>query len=120
MRVAPFVLDALEQNRTVEIEVELTDPAAAAGLLPGLSADVEVIIDRRDQVLRLPTSAIAEGGKVLVLERDRLAERVIVTGMRNWLFTEVKEGLGAGDLVVTSRNSTAVKAGARAQARGGR
>ena len=54
VRVAPFVLDALEQNRTVEIEVELTDPGAAAGLLPGLSADVEVIIDRRDQVLRLP------------------------------------------------------------------
>lgn len=119
-RVAPFVLDVLEQNRTVEIEVELTDPGATAGLLPGLSADVEVIIDRRDQVLRLPTSAIAEGGKVLVLDRGRLAERVVVAGMRNWLFTEVKGGLQAGDLVVTSRTSTDIKAGARAEARGGR
>ncbi len=31
-----------EQNRTVEIEVELADAAVAAGLLPGTSADVEV------------------------------------------------------------------------------
>ncbi|MCU0292167.1 MAG: efflux RND transporter periplasmic adaptor subunit [Thermoanaerobaculaceae bacterium] len=119
-RVAPFVLDALEQNRTVEIEVELTDPGATAGLLPGLSADVEVIIDRRDRVLRLPTSAIAEGGKVLLLDRGWLAERVVVAGMRNWLFTEVRDGLRDGDLVVTSRTSTDIKPGVRAEARGGR
>ena len=39
---APYVLDVEEQNRTVEIEVELDDAALAATLLPGTSADVEV------------------------------------------------------------------------------
>lgn len=118
-RVAPFVLDVLEQNRTVEIEVELAEPAAAAGLLPGLSADVEVIISRADGVLRVPTAAVAEGGKVLLLVDGRLAERRIETGMRNWQLTEAREGVTEGELVVTSRDSTAVKAGSRARARGG-
>ncbi|MGV8041813.1 MAG: efflux RND transporter periplasmic adaptor subunit [Thermoanaerobaculaceae bacterium] len=118
-RVAPFVLDVLEQNRTVEIEVELAEPTAAAGLLPGLSADVEIIISRVDGVLRLPTAAIAEGGKVLLLADGRLAERRVETGKRNWQLTEVREGVAEGELVVTSRDSTAVKAGSRARARGG-
>lgn len=118
-RVAPFVLDVLEQNRTVEIEVELAEPTAAAGLLPGLSADVEIIISRVDGVLRLPTAAIAEGGKVLLLADGRLAERRVETGKRNWQLTEVREGVAEGELVVTSRDSTAVKAGSRARTRGG-
>jgi HlyD family secretion protein len=117
MRVAPFVIDHLEQNRTVEIEVELSDAESGVGLLPGLSADVEVIIARAEDVLRLPTTAVAEGGKVLVLEAGRLSERTIERGMRNWLFSEVRQGLSADELVVTSRDSTAVKAGARARVR---
>jgi HlyD family secretion protein len=116
-RVAPFVLDLVEQNRTVEVEADFADPAAAARVLPGTSADVEVILSSREDVLRIPTSAIAEGGKVLVLERGRLAERSVAAGLRNWRFTEVIDGLGDGDLVVTARESTAVKAGARAVAR---
>lgn len=117
VRVAPFVVDHLEQNRTVEIEVELADTESVGGLLPGLSADVEIIISRADNVVRLPTAAVSEGGKVLVLEGGRLSERTIERGMRSWLFTEVKRGLHEDELVVTSRDSTAVKAGARARAR---
>lgn len=118
-RVAPFVLDTLEQNRTVEVEVELAEPGAAAGLLPGLSADVEVVVARAEGVLRLPTAAVGEGGKVLVLAGGRLAERRVETGKRNWLLTEVRAGVAEGEFVVTSRDSTAIKAGARARPRGG-
>lgn len=118
-RVAPFVLDALEQNRTIEVEVELREPEDAAGLLPGLSADVEVIVSRSEEVLRLPTAAVAEGGRVLVLAGGRLVERRIETGKRNWQLTEVLGGVAEGEVVVTSRDSTAVKAGVRARARGG-
>jgi HlyD family secretion protein len=117
VRVAPYVLDVLEQNRTVEIEVEFADPQVAAGLLPGTSADVEVILARRVGVPRIPTAAIAEGGKVLVLKSGRLEEHTISTGMRNWQFTEVKGGVTVGELVVTSRDSPDIKPGARARAR---
>lgn len=113
-RVAPYVLDLQEQNRTVEVEAVLADPATAEGLLPGTSSDVEVILARREGVLRIPTSAIAEGGKVLVLAGGRLEERTVQTGLRNWQFTEIRAGLTPGERVVTARDSAEVRAGARA------
>jgi HlyD family secretion protein len=115
VEVAPYVLDRLEQNRTVEIELELDDPAVAAGLLPGTSADAEVILSARDDVLRVPTQALLEGGRVLVLDHGRLAERKLQTGIRNWDLTEVTGGLSVGDLVVTSLDRPEIKAGARAK-----
>ena len=114
VEVAPYVLDRLEQNRTVEIELELDDPGAAAGLLPGTSADAEVILSAREDVLRVPTQALLEGARVLVLEGGRLVERRLGVGLRNWDLTEVTSGLAAGERVVTSLDRPEVKAGARA------
>lgn len=111
--VAPYVMDRLEQNRTVEIELELEDLAAAAAMLPGTSADAEVILSARDDVLRVPTSALLEGGKVLLLEGDRLVERTLQLGLRNWDMTEVAGGLAQGDRVVVSLDRPEIKAGAR-------
>jgi HlyD family secretion protein len=114
-RVAPYVLDVLEQNRTVEVEVELDDPQAMKGVLPGTSADVELILDRRDDTLRIPASAVAEGGKVLILKDGLLEERTIDVGLRNWRFAEVLDGLESGVKVVVARNSPDIKAGALAE-----
>lgn len=118
-KVAAYVEDRLEQNRTLEVEVELQDPEVAASLLPGTSADVEIVVDRRESTLRVPTAAVGEGGSVLVLEGGVLVERTVRTGLSNWEYTEVLEGLGEGALVVTSRESTQVKAGVRAVPRDG-
>jgi len=115
VEVAPYVLDRLEQNRTVEIELELDDPAVAASLLPGTSADAEVILSAKDGVLRVPTSALLEGGKVLVLDRGRLVEESLRLGLRNWDFTEVRGGLEPGARVVVSLDRPEVKAGAKAR-----
>jgi len=138
-RVAPYVEDAEEQNRTVEIEVTLEIPsavdlsAASAAdarrpdallptLLPGTSADVEVILATRDGVLRIPTLTLVEGHRVLVVDKDSdgagdtgtgiLATRAVETGLSNWDWTEVTEGLAPGALVVTSLDRTGVEEGA--------
>ena len=111
LRVAPFVLDVEEQNRTVEIEVNLDNPDQVR-LLPGTSADVEVVLEVRPDVLRVPTPALLEGGKVLVVKDGKLEERTVRTGLRNWDWTEVLEGLAPGDLVVTSLDKPEIKAGA--------
>jgi HlyD family secretion protein len=115
VEVAPYVEDRLEQNRTVEIELELDDSEFASTLLPGTSADAEVILDAHDDVLRVPTSSLLEGGKVLVLEEGRLVERTLKLGIRNWDFTEVEGGLTAGERVVVSLDRAEVKAGVRAR-----
>jgi HlyD family secretion protein len=117
-RVASFVLDVLEQNRTVEIEVEFDDEAALAGVLPGTSADAEIILETRQDVLRIPASAVAEGNRVLVLADGLLDERIIETGLRNWRWAEVVGGLAEGERVVVARNTPDIKAGARAEERG--
>ncbi len=114
-RVAPFVLDVLEQNRTVEVEVQVADPEAMEGVLPGTSADVEVILESREDALRIPASAVAEGGGVLILSDGLLVERTVEVGLRNWRFAEVVSGLDAGERVVVVRNSTDIKAGAQAE-----
>jgi HlyD family secretion protein len=113
LRVAPFVLDREEQNRTVEIEVGIDDLPPDVRLLPGTSADVEVILLVRDDVLRIPTPALIEGNKALVAEDGVLAERQLRIGVRNWDWTEVVHGLSSGDQVVVSLDRPEVKVGAR-------
>lgn len=115
VRVAPYVLDVEAQNRTVEIEVELEDLALAARLLPGTSADVEVILERRDGVLRLPTAAILAGDRVLAIVDGRLVDRVVTRGLANWDFTEIAAGLGEGDRVVAAIDRPEIVAGARVE-----
>ena len=50
--VGSVVSEAQQQNRTFDIEVEFDDAAFARTLLPGTSADVEIILRARDGVLR--------------------------------------------------------------------
>lgn len=112
-RVAPYVTAVEKQARTVDIEARFDHPEAPGRLLVGYSADVEVILAVRENVVRVPTSAIQEGGRVLVAGADgKLQERSIKTGLSNWEYTEVKEGLSAGERVVTSLEREGVKAGA--------
>ena len=112
-RVAPYVSAVEKQARTVDIEATLDPQSKPVRLLVGYSADVEVILTVRDQVVRVPTSALQEGGRVLVAGADgKLAQRQVKAGLANWEYTEVLEGLAAGDRVVTSLEREGVKAGA--------
>ncbi|HEY7761130.1 MAG TPA: efflux RND transporter periplasmic adaptor subunit [Burkholderiales bacterium] len=114
-RIAPYVLDVEKQARTVDVEVEFNDPKETGVLLVGYSADVEVVLDSRDDVLRVPTAAIQEGSRVLLYRPDgrRLEERRIQSGLSNWEYTEVTSGLSAGDQVVLSLERKGVAPGAK-------
>ena len=116
-RVAPYVLDQERQARTVEVEAEILD-AQNTGLLPGYSADVEIILDAREDVLRVPSSAVLPDDNVFVWDtQSGLIElRAIERGISNWEFTEVIDGLAAGEMLVTSIDRAGVADGAQAQA----
>jgi HlyD family secretion protein len=111
-RVAPYVSAVEKQARTVDVEVDFDEPQGGR-LLVGYSADVEIVLAGRDDVLRIPTSAIQEGGKVLVYADGKLEERAVKTGIANWEYTEVSDGLKPGERIVTSLERAGVKAGAR-------
>ncbi|MDJ0867595.1 MAG: efflux RND transporter periplasmic adaptor subunit [Myxococcota bacterium] len=114
-RVAPYVLDVEAQNRTVEIEVELDDRELAAALLPGTSADVEVIEAAREDALRVPAPTLLAGDRVLVARDGRLVEQPVEIGLKNWDYAEIRDGLEAGQLVVISLERAEVRAGARVE-----
>ncbi len=111
--VSSFVETRQEQNRTLRVEAVFEESQLPENLLPGLSADIEVILDACENVLRIPTYALLENNRVLVAAGDRLVERKVTTGLHNWSFTEIKSGLAAGEQVVVSLDRPEVKAGAR-------
>ncbi|HAF45473.1 MAG TPA: efflux RND transporter periplasmic adaptor subunit [Gallionellaceae bacterium] len=113
-RIAPYVLDLEKQARTVEVEVEFDKLAKNDNLLVGYSADVEIIHDTRQSVLRIPTQTLLEGGRVLLYgNKGVLEERKVTTGLSNWEHAEVTSGLVEGDRVVLSLDRAGVKAGVK-------
>ncbi len=113
-RIAPYVLDLEKQARTVEVEVEFDKLANEENLLVGYSADVEIIYDVRNQVLRIPTQTLLEGNRVLRYGSNGvLEERKVTIGLSNWEHTQVLSGLEEGDQVVSSLDRAGVKAGVR-------
>ncbi|MCG6966409.1 MAG: efflux RND transporter periplasmic adaptor subunit [Chromatiaceae bacterium] len=103
-RIADYVLDVEKQARTVDVEVEFSNPADIENLLAGYSADVEIILDVRKDTLRIPTEAVVDGNLVYVfLPGEKVIERrEVKTGTANWDHTEILAGLNEGELVVTS------------------
>lgn len=113
-RVASYVVAVEKQARTVDIEVSFMNEDDIQQLLVGYSADVEVVLDRRDNVLRVPTSALIDGNKVLVYqpETQKLKERSLTLGLTNWEYSQVISGLEEGEKIVTSLEQEGVKTGA--------
>lgn len=115
-RVAPYVTVVEKQSRTVDVEVDFAAPADAQGLLVGYSADVEVLLDVREGVPRIPSATLQEGNRVLLFDpaAGLLVTRSIKPGLANWEYTEVLEGLVPGDRIVVSLEKEGVKPGVRA------
>jgi len=103
-RIAPYVLDFEKQARTVEIDVLFDDPQVRERLLVGYSADIDIILDTRDNTLRVPTETVMEDDEVYRFDRaaGTLEKVAIEVGLRNWNFTEVTAGLREGDEIVLS------------------
>jgi len=93
-----------EDNSTVfPIEVRLTEVGDAV-LRAGYSANVDIIIDRRDDVLVIPERLVRTEDDVsrvtILLPDGETEEREIETGLSDALSIEVVSGLHEGDLVV--------------------
>lgn len=103
-RIAPYVLELEKQARTVDVDVLFTDPADRERLLVGYSADIDVLLETRRDVVRIPTEALMDNDIVWRLDpaRGRIQRVAVKTGIRNWNFTEIVEGLAAGDRIVVS------------------
>lgn len=103
-RIAPFVRELEKQARTVDVEVRFREPPPQLVLLSGYSADVEILVEQREEVLRIPSESLLDGRRVLRYDAQagvlRAAE--VQTGLANWRWTEVTGGLAEGERILAS------------------
>ena len=114
-RVAPFVQDLEKQARTVDIEARFEQPPAGVDLLTGYSADVEVLLEQRPNVLRIPTESLLDGNRVLRYDPANgvLDEVTVTPGLANWRWTEIRDGVQAGDRIIVSLDQEGLVDGVR-------
>ena len=116
-RIDPYVLDLEKQARTVDVEVEFINEEDGLNFLAGYSADVEIIIAVEKDALRIPTQALLDSSRVYVYQAhdQRLREKTVRTGLSNWDYSQVLEGLQEGESVVISTDRPGLKDGVRAK-----
>lgn len=91
--------------REYETVIQLTDDVEKVRKLrPGLTAQVEIIVDRRKDVLQVPQQAVVRAGRqvlaFVVESGDFVKPRILTLGMTNSTSAEVLDGLEDGERVV--------------------
>ena len=83
-------------------------------LREGLTVTVNIIVDERNDIVLVPNGAITSQGRqtyVQVVSPDgTIEQRTITTGISNWQYTEVTEGLSEGEQVVVAQGTATTPA----------
>jgi len=112
--IAPVVKTTLEQNRTVDIKVELKEGLSMCR--PGMSADVTVLLSSKNDVLYVPSDAVMsrpDGDFVRTIADGVVVDREVELGLTNWDTSEVLAGLEEGNPVIVSLDVRGLKEGVR-------
>ena len=114
-RIDPYVLDLEKQARTVDVEIEFESEDNGETFLAGYSADVEIITEVKEDVLRIPTQSLLDNNRVYVYQPQSrtLQEKAVKTGLSNWDNSQVVDGLQEGDSVVISTDRPGLEDGVR-------
>jgi RND family efflux transporter MFP subunit len=106
-KVARFSVDVREDTRTMHTEVDVPNPQRV--LLPGLYADAELVLDRKDDVPTVPVQALNhEGDKTTVFVvrgNGEIEDRAVQLGLQTASDAEIVSGLNEGEQVVVSDRS---------------
>jgi RND family efflux transporter MFP subunit len=116
--ISPIVLGGKQEARTFEVRVKFKERGIT--VKPGMSADVEIMVDSVKDKLVVPSQAIIErsGGKFVFVKRGSIARVIPVkTGLYNWNLTEIVSGLKEGDIVATNPDTPGLEDGARVKER---
>lgn len=100
---------------TYSVQITLNNPDAT--VKPGMTANVAVVVDKRDGVLTLPSTAVSgrgTAGTVTVHTSSGNQTKRVVVGLRGDTAVEIASGLTEGEQVVilpVAASSTAFNAG---------
>lgn len=93
---------------TFDVKIEVVSQNAHQ-LKPEMTTNLEVIIDKKDDVLFVPVEAITHKGKkktvqVLGKNVDKPILQIVSTGMNNGTVIEITKGLNEGQKVIINKN----------------
>lgn len=111
IRIAPYVLDLEKQARTVDVDVRFTESDKNPTLLVGYSADIEVILQQKNNALRIPSETIINGNQVYKVEADTAQLANIEKSLENWNYTEITSGLSEHDHIILSLDAPGLEDG---------
>ncbi len=102
-RIARIGYEVEPERRTLRFWADLEN----RGLLlkPNMSAQLTIIAGKRGKVLAIPLEALIQEGSesfVFIAEGDRYRRLPVLLGIEDDRYAEVKGGVKAGDLVVTT------------------
>ncbi len=98
------------QNGVATYDVTITIPQGEK-IKAGMTADVEILVDSKKDVLLVPVEAVIErnGGQFVMVpiqgqkdKENRLEQIKVTTGIRNERYVEITEGLTEGQKIVLS------------------
>jgi len=116
-KVARFSVDVREDTRTMHTEVDVQNPRGA--LLPGLYADADLALDRKESVPTVPIQALNHEGEkttvFVVAPNGELEDRTVQTGLQTASDAEITSGLNEGERVVIGDHA-GLKAGQKVHA----
>ncbi len=121
-RISPIVSGGKLETRTADVWIYFNRKDGR--MKPGMSADIEVLITTLKNVLSAPSQAVVEreGKKQVFLiegkdikSGSKVSVRLqpVEVGESNWVNTEIKNGLKAGDFVVTTPEAEGLKNGVK-------
>ncbi len=93
-------------TRSMEAQAEV--PNSEGSLLPGMYANVRLILAQREKVLTVPQTALSRSTPrtvALVSHKGVLEERVVTLGLETPMAAEIVSGIGENDLVVLGSRS---------------
>lgn len=91
-----------------EVKIGFAVPQGS-GLMAGMSAEADIVINERNNVLLVPSRAITEDSQgnpvVMVVVNEQTEERRVVVGVSDGFDTEIVNGLSEGEVVVIERRA---------------
>jgi RND family efflux transporter MFP subunit len=106
-RVARFADRVKPETRTMDTEVDVPNPNLV--LVPGMYAEVELSLERRNSALAIPIPAVAgtEGDPLayVVTPENKIEIRHVALGLESANAAEVKSGLREGEMVIVGNRS---------------
>ena len=119
-RISPIVSGGKLETRTADVWIYFDKKDHR--MKPGMSADIEILIATLQNVLSVPSQAIIDrdGKKQVYLLEGKAVRpgdpavarlKPVEIGESNWIASEIKSGLKAGDYVVTTPEAAGLKDG---------